>query len=93
MDHVSTKGNNNEAKMLFTPTLETNDSKSHELAQELVYSFLSIHFSSYTVLKVVFLVDSLSSIKLKILHFSFILKCNRCYFNSISQTINAVSKS
>lgn len=26
----------NEAKMLFTPTLETNDNKSHELAEELV---------------------------------------------------------
>lgn len=34
------------AKMLYTPTLETNDNKSHELAEEPVYSSLSIHFSS-----------------------------------------------
>lgn len=57
------KRQHNEAKMLFTPTLETNDSKSHEPAEELVYSFLAIYFSSYIALKVVFLVESLSSIK------------------------------
>lgn len=83
--------------MLFTPTLETNDRKSHELAEELVYNSLSIHFSSSPVLTVVFLADSLSSIKWKILHFNFFSKGNAINviyeYKTILQTINAVSKS
>lgn len=81
--------------MLFTPTLETNDSKSHEPAEELVYSFLFIYFSSYIVLKVVFLWKVYHQSNEK--HFNFFKNgktINVIYeYESISQTINTVSKS
>lgn len=85
----------NEAKMLFTPTLEINNSKSHELAEERVYSSLSIHFSSYTVLKVFFCCGQSIINQMKNTEFQFFLKGNAVNviyeYNNI--TINAVSKS